>query len=154
MILMEDGYSISGHASEWPGGQWEDLELSFPSKDLSKDSISLCVCVCVCVCWVFITVHTLSLVVAIGATFHCNAWASHCSGFSCCGAWALGAQTSVVVSHGLSCCEAYGIFLAKYRTCVSCTSRQILIHQITREVPRFYSFAVSPCRLPCPPLTM
>ena len=114
----------------------------------------LCVCVCVCVCWVFITVHTLSLVVAIGATFHCNAWASHCSGFSCCGAWALGAQTSVVVSHGLSCCEAYGIFLAKYRTCVSCTSRQILIHQITREVPRFYSFAVSPCRLPCPPLTM
>ena len=111
-------------------------------------------CVCVCVCWVFITVHTLSLVVAIGATFHFSAWASHCSGFSCCGAWALGAQTSVVVSHGLSCCEAYGIFLAKYRTCVSCTSRQILIHQITREFPRFYSFAVSPCRLPCPPLTM
>ena len=28
----------------------------------------------------------------------------HCSGFSCCGAWALGAQVSVVVVCGLSSC--------------------------------------------------
>ena len=39
-----------------------------------------------------------------GATLHCSAWASHCSGFSCCGARALGAQASVVVTCGLSSC--------------------------------------------------
>ena len=30
--------------------------------------------------------------------------ASHCSGFFCCGAWALGAQASVVVARGLRSC--------------------------------------------------
>ena len=45
-----------------------------------------------------------------GATLCCCAWPSHCSGFSCCGAWALGAQASVVVAHGLSCSMACGIF--------------------------------------------
>ena len=44
-----------------------------------------------------------------------NTWASHCSGFSCCRAWALGTQTSVVmglvvVAHQLSCPVACGIF--------------------------------------------
>ena len=39
-----------------------------------------------------------------GATLCCDAWASHCSGFSCCGAWALGAQPSVVVACGLRSC--------------------------------------------------
>ena len=39
-----------------------------------------------------------------GATLHCGARASHCSGFSCCGAGALGAQASVVVARGLSSC--------------------------------------------------
>ena len=36
-----------------------------------------------------------------GATLCCGAQASHCGGFSCCGAWALGARASVVVAHGL-----------------------------------------------------
>ena len=45
-----------------------------------------------------------------GATLRCGAWASHCGGFSCCGALALGAQASVVVAHGLSCSVACGIF--------------------------------------------
>ena len=36
--------------------------------------------------------------------------ASHCGGFSCCGARALGAQASVVVAHRLSCSAACGIF--------------------------------------------
>ena len=45
----------------------------------------------------------------VGATLRCSAWASHCSGFSCCGAWALGARASVVVAHGLSCSVACGI---------------------------------------------
>ena len=35
---------------------------------------------------------------------HCGAQASHCGGFSCCGAWALGAWASVVVARGLSSC--------------------------------------------------
>ena len=33
--------------------------------------------------------------------FRCGAQASHCSGFSCCGARALGARASVVVTHRL-----------------------------------------------------
>ena len=39
-----------------------------------------------------------------GATLHCGAWASHCGGFPCCGAQALGAWASVVVARGLSSC--------------------------------------------------
>ena len=35
------------------------------------------------------------------ATVCCGARASHCSGFSCCRAWALGEWASVVVAHGL-----------------------------------------------------
>ena len=35
---------------------------------------------------------------------HCGARASHCGGFSCCGARALGARASVVVAVGLSSC--------------------------------------------------
>ena len=51
-----------------------------------------------------------------GATLHCGARASHCGGFSCCGAWALGVRASAVVAHrlssvvhGLSCSMAWGI---------------------------------------------
>ena len=39
--------------------------------------------------WVFVAVHGLSLVAASGATLHCCAQASHCSGV-CCRARALG----------------------------------------------------------------
>ena len=57
-----------------------------------------------------------------GATLHFGAWASRCSGFSCCGALALGIRASVVVArglhstgslvvvHGVSCSAARGIF--------------------------------------------
>ena len=34
----------------------------------------------------------LSLVAASGASLLCSALAFHCGGFSCCGAWALGAR--------------------------------------------------------------
>ena len=44
----------------------------------------------------------LSLVAASGATLPCSARASHCGGFSCCGAQALGARASVVVARGLT----------------------------------------------------
>ena len=40
----------------------------------------------------------------MGATLRCSMQASHCGGFSCCGAWALGARASVVVARGLSSC--------------------------------------------------
>ena len=40
----------------------------------------------------------------MGATLHCGAQASHCGGFSCCGARALGKRASVVVARGLSSC--------------------------------------------------
>ena len=44
-------------------------------------------------------------------SLRCGARASHCSGFSCCGAWALGARASVAVARGslehrLSSCGA------------------------------------------------
>ena len=39
-----------------------------------------------------------------GATLRCGVQASHCGGFSCRGAWALGTWASVVVAHGFSSC--------------------------------------------------
>ena len=54
--------------------------------------------------WVFVAARGLSLVVSSGATLRCGARASHCSGFSCWGARALGAQASVVRARGLSSC--------------------------------------------------
>ena len=54
--------------------------------------------------WVSVAARGLSLVAASGAILRCSARASHCSGFSCCGAWALGTQASVVVVRGLSSC--------------------------------------------------
>ena len=44
-----------------------------------------------------------------GATPHCSAWSSHCGGFSCCRARALGMWASVVVAHGLSSCGSRAI---------------------------------------------
>ena len=54
--------------------------------------------------WVLVAARGLSLVAVSGATLRCGARASHCSGFSCCGARALGMRPSVVVAHGLSSC--------------------------------------------------
>ena len=44
-----------------------------------------------------------------GATLHCGVRASHCGGFSCCGARALGVQASVVVACGLSSCGSWAL---------------------------------------------
>ena len=54
--------------------------------------------------WVFIAARGPSLVAAIGATLCCSKRASHCSGFSCCKAQAIGVRASVVVARGLSSC--------------------------------------------------
>ena len=42
--------------------------------------------------WVFVAVRGLSLVATRGAALCCSAWASHCGGFSCFRARALGAE--------------------------------------------------------------
>ena len=44
-----------------------------------------------------------------GATLRCGARASHCGGFSCCGAWALGMWASGVVALGLSSCGSWAL---------------------------------------------
>ena len=51
------------------------------------------------VCWVFSALQGLSLVLASQATLHFSAQASHCGGFSCCGAQAL--------EQGLSSCSTW-----------------------------------------------
>ena len=51
--------------------------------------------------WVFVAPCGLSLVAVSGGY---SSWASHCGGFSCCRAQALGVQASVVVARGLSSC--------------------------------------------------
>ena len=42
-----------------------------------------------------------------GATLHCSAWASHRSGFSCCGARAPGTRAAAVMAHGLNSCDPW-----------------------------------------------
>ena len=54
----------------------------------------------------------------------CRARASHCSGFSCCGARALGARASVVVAQGLSSCGSWAL---EHRLS-SCGARARLLH--------------------------
>ena len=73
-------------------------------------------------CTVSLLLHRHSLVAASGLLSSCSAWASHCSGFSCCGAQALGKRASVIAPlrlqslgsvalvHGLSCPVVHGIF--------------------------------------------
>ena len=53
----------------------------------------------------------LSQAVVSGATLHCSAWASHCGGFSCCGARALGSQAQQLAAVRLRCSAACEIFL-------------------------------------------
>ena len=53
----------------------------------------------------------------MGATLHHGAWASHCSGFSCCGAQALGMQASVVAARGLSSCSMHALECPGFSSC-------------------------------------
>ena len=60
----------------------------------------------------------------------CSEWgllfvarASHCGGFFCCTAWALGAWASVVVAHGLSSCGSQAL----ERRFSSCGARAYLL---------------------------
>ena len=82
-----------------------------------------------CVRMVFVAAHGLSSCGQQGLRL--RVWAAYCSGFSSCGAWALGAQASVVVAHGLSCCTACGIFLDQEQNLCPLHCRGILYHWAT-----------------------
>ena len=75
-----------------------------------------------CLCFTFIFLKFIYLLFMFGCTgslllragflylwragpiLHCSVQASHCSGFSCCGAWDLDLWASVVVARRLSSC--------------------------------------------------
>ena len=57
----------------------------------------------------FVADFGLSLAAETGLLSSCDAWASRCGGFSCCGTQALGAQASAFVARGLGCPTARGI---------------------------------------------
>ena len=44
-----------------------------------------------------------------GTTLRWGEWASHCGGFSCCGAWAVAMRASVVLARGLSSCGSWAL---------------------------------------------
>ena len=91
---------------------------------------------------------------------HCCVRASHCSGFSSCGAWTLGMRASVVVARRLTSCgsraleyrlSSYGCMglvalrhvgssRTRAQTLVPCIGRQILNYCTTREVPLLFIF--------------
>ena len=74
-----------------------------------------------------------------GATLCCCAWASHCGGFSRCGARALGLQASVVVACRVSSC---GLQALEHRLS-SCGARAHLLRG-TWDLPRLGLEPVSP----------
>ena len=57
--------------------------------------------------WVFVTAHGLSLVEVRRDYSLVAAQLSHCGGFSCCGAQALGTWVSEVAARGLSSCGSW-----------------------------------------------
>ena len=74
----------------------------------------------------------------VWASLQCGTWASHCSGFSCCraqalGAWAqqLGCMDPVILWH-------VGSSQARDWIRIPCTARWILNHWTTREASAFY----------------
>ena len=110
-----------------------------------------------------------------GATLRCGAQASHCGGFSCCRARALGAWASVVVARGfqqlwlagsraqaqqlwrkgLVAPRHVGSSQTRDRTRVPCIGRRILNHCTTKEAYLFRiclkSFKIGlSCPLPVP----
>ena len=55
-------------------------------------------------CCVFLAAQAFSLASARGLLSSCSGRASHCSGFSCCRAQALGYGASAVAARGLNSC--------------------------------------------------
>ena len=71
----------------------------------------------------------------------CFVWTSHCDGFSCCAAQALGTRALVVAAHELSSCGAlllrsmWNLPGPGIEPMSPALGRQILIHYTTREIP-------------------
>ena len=72
-----------------------------------------------------------------GLLSSCRTRASHCSGFSCCRAQALGAQAQQLCLSGLVAPWHVGSSWTRDSTCVPFIGRWILYHWTTREVPSF-----------------
>ena len=70
------------------------------------------------------------------ATLCCSERASHCGGFSCCGARALG-HTGFSSCEGLVALQHVESSSTRGWTHVPCIGRQILIHCMTREILRW-----------------
>ena len=89
-------------------------------------------------CWVFIAAWVSCG--EWGRLSSCGVRASHCGGFSCCGAWVLSARASAVAARGLSSCGAQAQLLhglwdlpgpgIKH---ISYIGRRILNHWTTRD---------------------
>ena len=75
----------------------------------------------------------------VGATLYCSVQASHCSGFSCFRARALGTQASVVAAYGLSSCGSRAL----ERRLSSCGAQAQLLHSMW-DLPRPGLEPVSP----------
>ena len=69
---------------------------------------SIFVCVCLAVVGLLLCVGFLSLQSA-GATLCCSVWSSHCSGFWCWGAQALGTWAALVAAWGCSSCSSWAL---------------------------------------------
>ena len=67
-----------------------------------------------CCAWAFFQLWRVG---AALRSLRCSGRASHCGGFSCCGAWALGARASVVVARRIRSCgsRAQQLWLAGSR---------------------------------------
>ena len=74
--------------------------------------------------WVLVAARRFSLVAVRGAPLRCSARVSHCGGFSCCGARALGVRASVVVACRLSSCGSRAL----ERRLSSCGAWAQLLH--------------------------
>ena len=90
-----------------------------------------------CLCWVFVASHSFFLVVMREAASRSGAWASHSSGFSCCGAQALGVW--VLWHMGWVALLHVESSQIRNRTHVTYSGWRILIHCTTREVQEFLS---------------
>ena len=97
--------------------------------------------------WIFIAARGLSQSRQVGLLSSCNVWASHYSGFSCCGAQDLGVWASVVEVLWLESTGSVVVLrgLAMWHVessqtgdgiHVPCTGRQILNHWTTKKVPQ------------------
>ena len=59
--------------------------------------------------FIFLFLAALGLHCFVRASSSCGAWPSHCGGFFCCGAWALGAPASLAVAHRLNSCGSWAL---------------------------------------------